>query len=92
MYDDYIQLPPEDKRVPHHDYTAYREEECYSFEFIGGLSLELYLLHIYNRPLNLVRNYLVPSDCVSTILTLLLLLIIAYYIQITINNFVKLFV
>jgi len=51
----------------------------------GTLSLELYLLHIYNRPLSFVRDYILENKSLSVILTFFILIILAYII----NYFIK---
>lgn len=51
----------------------------------GTLSLELYLLHIYNRPLSFVRNYILENKSLSIILTFFILIVLAYII----NSFIK---
>lgn len=51
----------------------------------GTLSLELYLLHIYSRPLSYVRGYILENNTLSIILTFFILIILAYII----NHFVE---
>ena len=51
----------------------------------GMLSLELYLLHIYNRPLSYVRGYILENNTLSIILTFFILIILAYII----NRFIE---
>lgn len=51
----------------------------------GTLSLELYLLHIYNRPLSFVRLYILENKSLSIILNFIILIILAYII----NRFIK---
>ena len=51
------------------------------FGFLGGISLQIYLLHIYNRPLSFVREYFVQSISLSIIITFLLVVILAYLIS-----------
>lgn len=53
--------------------------------FCGTLSLELYLLHIYNRPLSFVRDNILENHSLSILLTFFILIILAYII----NCFIK---
>ena len=56
--------------------------------FIGTLTLELYLLHIYNLPLWAVMRYVGNRD-ISIIITTILLIAISYFVSIVMNKAVE---
>ena len=47
----------------------------------GIISLEIYLLHIYNRPLSLVRKFVLSDEYFSILLTFVIVYIVAYAIN-----------
>ena len=51
-----------------------------TFTFIGGLTLELYLLHIRNTPL-LIAMKVIPNKTIAVCVTMVLLVFAAYYVQ-----------
>ena len=63
-----------------------------AFGFLGGISLQIYLLHIYNRPLSFVREHFASNNSLSIILTFIIVVGLAYLISFMINKIIAVFV
>ena len=57
-------------------------------KFVGTLSLEIYLIHIYNRPLTIVRNHILSHYNMSIAITFILAVICAYCIHFFIHKII----
>lgn len=56
--------------------------------FLGGISLELYLIHLYRRP-HYIVSFFFDNKYVVIIVTLLICIVGAYVLQCLVNSFVK---
>ena len=50
----------------------------------GGVTLEVYMLHIYNLPLDYVKQY-IGNHTIAVIVTLVFCVLIAYVVSIVFN-------
>lgn len=56
------------------------------FVFVGGISLELYLIHLYHRPWAVV-GHIIANPFIQTFVVFLLCLLLSFIIQKTLNKF-----